>query len=176
FEILGPVRPSDQRQPPRAPKRLDRLGDVGRDDGHARTGVEEALDLLARDRAGADDDHVPAREVEAGHVVPLLAHSRFRRRQSRRLRSLELRRAYAHASTLVTRTPCRSSRIESCGPSVATASVKEPGPTAVSDSRSIARPSSAASASFTAAALSESSAPVGSFRKARSAACSPPGP
>ena len=119
-EIRGPVGAADQRHAPTAGERFHRLGDVRGDDRHARADVEQPLDLLERDRARPDDEHVPAREVEAGHVVALL-RCRLRVGPASGLADgvgADDRRVAHHASTLATRAPWRSSLIVSCGPSV----------------------------------------------------------
>ena len=138
-EIGGAVEAADQRHAPFAGERSNRLRHVRRDDRDPGADVEQAVDLLERDRARADHQDLASRQVEAGHVVALVPAG--------------VESPRSHASTLVTRAPCRSSLIVSFGPSVATARVKAPGPTAVNARRSRGCPWSEASASLTAAVL-----------------------
>ena len=107
-EILGAVLAASDGE-----LELGELGhDLGSDDGDARTRGQQALDLLERDRPAADDEHAAARQVEARHVVA--------------------RRRHRQTSTEVSRAPWRSSRSDRRPSSVASDSVYEPGPTAVS--------------------------------------------
>ena len=127
---LGAVAAADDRQA----ERLDLRHDLRRDDGDLGARREQALDLLERDPAAADDEHGAARQVDARHVVARRRH----RRQT---------------STDVIRAPWRSSLTERRPSAVAIDSVYAPGPTAVSVAPSSVWPWSELSASLTSRAL-----------------------
>ena len=137
-------------------ERRDLRRDLGRDDGHDGAAVEQAARLLVRHPARPDDEHAPALEVDARHVVMLLGH--------------------AQTPIEASWTPLRSNRTATSAPPATSAIRYIPGPTTSIRNDSSDRPFSVVSAAETDRAVSTSPAPAGSRRKRRSAACSPPGP
>ena len=71
-----------------------------RDDRHLRAAREQALDLLEPDRAGADDEARPPRQVEARHVERLLEHRRLHDASQRSSPSSQTQGRSADASSL----------------------------------------------------------------------------